>query len=403
MSLMDSPQTVWNTCVEEFNGVMDNTVMPMTNILYTQFIRKKSAWELLMKTNRKNGSIDMTKIQNYKTSDDIFKRKVMLPKGKSHGIVVLVDNSGSMSDEIFDIMHNVTSIALFAKRANIKFEIYTFTSNGYTNTNVATLGPGDGVSCKGLKLINIFNSTMSIVDIKSVLFEFYIFKRLAGKRDYSKMLETYTGSYKDAAQLTANLKTMWLSASTPLAPAYLGMLERASLMKESGIQHVSMFTLTDGEGDGPLCSSDRNTPVTTFLNPFNQKLYLIGDYTSYMHNGINYAITSRCNASVLMCNTMATDLNIDTNHIYLTTEIGSCMYSAHRDALLTPFLKNNFACINNALGFNSVMVANLSVSHKMTWDSSSKNVNTEFAKEYKIKTVKGLLAHSIVDSICRYY
>ena len=79
MSLLDSPSVLWNKCVDDYNDVMD-TVMTMSNILYTQFIRKKSAWELLMKTNRKNGSIDMSRIQNYKTSDDIFKRKAMLPK-----------------------------------------------------------------------------------------------------------------------------------------------------------------------------------------------------------------------------------------------------------------------------------------------------------------------------------
>lgn len=403
MSLLDSPQLVWNTCVDEFNSLMDNTVIPMSNILYTQFVRKKSAWELLMKTNRKNGSIDMTKIQNYKTSDDIFKRKVMLPKGKSHGIVVLVDNSGSMSEEIYDIMHNVTAIALFAKRANIKFEIYTFTSNGYTRNNNLPLGPGDGVFCNDLKLINIFNSTMSTVDIKSVLFEFYIFKKLLGKRDVNTMFEAYTGSFTEASKLIANLKSMWASASTPLAPAYLGMLERASLMKESGIQHVSMFTLTDGEGDGPLCSRDGKAPVSTFLNPFNQKLYAIDDYKTYEHNNNMYPVNSRCNYSIVMCNTMAYDFNIDTNHIYLATSIGGSMYTQHSNELLTPFLKNNFASISNVFGFNSVMVANLSVKHKMSWNSSAKEVNSEFAEEYRLKKVKGLLAQSIVDSICRYY
>lgn len=409
MSLLDSPEVSWNNCVEEFNNVIDNIVMPMSNILYTQFIRKKSAWELLMKTNRKNGSIDMTKIQNYKTSDDIFKRKVMLPKGKSHGIVVLVDNSGSMSDDIYDIMHNVTAIALFAKRANVKFEAYMFTSHGYSMNNDSNpVTPGDGIDCNDLKLINLFNSTMSTVDIKSVLFEFYIFKELMGKRDFLKMLENYTGSYSEATKLSANLKKMWSSASTPLAPAYMGALERAALMKESGIQHVSMFTLTDGDGDGPLKSNDKIKIVSTFLNPFNQRLYLTEDYHSYMYNGTPYNVSTRCNNSMFMMNTMANDLNIDTNHIYIASSIGSSLYAAHSNDLVTPFLKNNFACINNVMGFNSVMVVNMQSSKSnMSWHEKSRTVNTkfnaEFNDEYKKKMAKSLLAHSIVDSICRYY
>lgn len=403
MSLLDSPSVLWNKCVDDYNNVMDNTVMTMSNILYTQFIRKKSAWELLMKTNRKNGSIDMSRIQNYKTSDDIFKRKAMLPKGKSHGIVVLVDNSGSMTGDIIDIMNNVTAIALFAKRANVKFEAYLFTSNGYDMKSSSTSAPGDGINCDGLKLVNLFNGTMSIVDIKSVLFEFFIFKNLIGKRDFHKMLEMYTGSYVEATKLATNLKTMWASASTPLAPAYMGVLERAAIMKESGIQHVSMFTLTDGEGDGPLMCNKKKA-VSTFLNPFNQKLYSSDDYHTYIHNGKNYDVRTRCNNSILMMNTMALDLNIDTNHIYISSNLGSSAYAAHSNVMITPFLKNNFASINNVMGFNSVMVVNMSVKlDTMAWQENSKTVNNKFSDEYKRKMAKSLLAHSIVDSICRYY
>ena len=63
---------------------------------------------------------------------------------------------------------------------------------------------------------------------------------------------------------------------------------------------------------------------------------------------------------------------------------------------------------NNVMGFNSVMVVNMQSSKSnMSWHEKSRTVNTkfnaEFNDEYKKKMAKSLLAHSIVDSICRYY
>lgn len=389
----------WNKFIDEFDKELTDNVMVISNNLYTQFIRKKSAWELRVKTNKKSGSIDMSKLQTYLTSEDIFKRKVMMPKGKSHGVVVLVDNSGSMNNDIYNIMINVCALALFAKRAKIKFEAYIFTSTYKQHSEPNN--PGNGVYLKNLRLTNIYNSSMSNEDIKNVFFEFCIYKKMLKNMSGKEILKIVYG-VQEAAKLISNL-SKWDAAGTPLVPAYLGAFERAAIMKESGIQHVSLFTLTDGDGDGPL-QDKLSSPVSTFLNPFNQRLYMASEYAVYEHNNSSFAALNKCSESVNMINNIAEDMHIDTNHILLTNRLTESQYRNHRDELLTPFLKNKFVTANNILGYNKVSIVNYETNiGEVNWEATAKEVNENLKQVYNKKFIINLLSTNIIDSICRFY
>jgi uncharacterized protein with von Willebrand factor type A (vWA) domain len=77
--------------------------MKTVNYLVKEFEMKKSATAYKRATTDKTGILDPLKLKNYKFSDDIFKRLTILPDAKNHGMVILLDWSGSMHDIILDV------------------------------------------------------------------------------------------------------------------------------------------------------------------------------------------------------------------------------------------------------------------------------------------------------------
>ena len=68
--------------------------------LVKEFEMKKSATAYKRATTDKTGVIDYLKLKEYKYSDDIFKKLTILFDVKNHGMMMLLDWSGSMCDII---------------------------------------------------------------------------------------------------------------------------------------------------------------------------------------------------------------------------------------------------------------------------------------------------------------
>ena len=96
--------------------------------LVKEFEMKKSAQAYKRAQTDKTGIIDPLKLPSYKYSDDIFKKLTILPDGKNHGMMMLLDWSGSMSDVLFDTVKQLINLVEFCKKVNIPFEVYFFTS-----------------------------------------------------------------------------------------------------------------------------------------------------------------------------------------------------------------------------------------------------------------------------------
>jgi hypothetical protein len=70
--------------------------------LVKEFELRKNADQLKRASVAKTGDLNLNKIHNYKFSEDIFKKITVIPGGKSHGLVMFLDWSGSMSEYIGD-------------------------------------------------------------------------------------------------------------------------------------------------------------------------------------------------------------------------------------------------------------------------------------------------------------
>lgn len=97
--------------------------------LVKEFELKRNAKQFARASVSKTGKLDMKKIHQYKTNDDLFKRMSVVPKGKSHGLVMFVDYSGSMGESIAATIEQTIILSMFCRKVNIPFRVYAFLDN----------------------------------------------------------------------------------------------------------------------------------------------------------------------------------------------------------------------------------------------------------------------------------
>lgn len=74
----------------------------------------------------KSGKLDMNKLAKYQIIEDVFKQMTYLPKGKNHGVQVLLDWSGSIANEAKDILEQAVILAEFCRKVQLPYRIYLF-------------------------------------------------------------------------------------------------------------------------------------------------------------------------------------------------------------------------------------------------------------------------------------
>ena len=100
------------------------------NYLAKEFEMKKAATAFSRESIAKTGVLDTGKLHTYKFNDDIFKKVTVRPDGKNHGMIFLLDWSGSMSECIHDTYKQLLSLCLFCRKSGIPFDVYAFVQDG---------------------------------------------------------------------------------------------------------------------------------------------------------------------------------------------------------------------------------------------------------------------------------
>ena len=99
------------------------------NYLMKEFECKKSADSYARSSAARTGVLDCTKLHTYKYNEDLFKKVTVVPDGKNHGLIFILDWSGSMSRWMLDTCKQMFNIVWFCKKANLPFEVYAFTND----------------------------------------------------------------------------------------------------------------------------------------------------------------------------------------------------------------------------------------------------------------------------------
>ena len=221
------------------------------NHLVKEFEMRKSADSYARQATSKTGVLDTSKLHTYMFNEDIFKKITVIPEGKNHGLVFLLDWSGSMQTILENTMKQLFNLVWFCRKVNIPFEVYAFTNDAWSlgkdipdNTsyshynNQELLDPsrlqemkeGDIYIEGGFRMVNILTSTAKTKDLDRMMLNLWLQAR------------AFRGAmYQYARRFTLS--------GTPLNEAIIsvGQLTK-QLIKTAKLQKCHVIVLTDGEG-----------------------------------------------------------------------------------------------------------------------------------------------------------
>lgn len=93
-----------------------------------EFELRKAAYQYSRASVHKTGILNTNKLHAYKYSEDIFLKSTKLANYKNHGMLMYIDFSGSMQDNIGPTIRQLLNLTTFCKMVNIPYEVYAFTT-----------------------------------------------------------------------------------------------------------------------------------------------------------------------------------------------------------------------------------------------------------------------------------
>jgi len=234
--------------IAQFNKVKQSSRKDVNNLV-KEFEMKKSADSYARTATARTGMLDMTKLHTYKFNDDIFKKVTVIPEGKNHGLVFLLDWSGSMHNIMEDTIKQLFNLVWFCRKVQIPFEVYAFTNDSWS-LDPRTKGQdpyaytyqrdlpqhhtpqlNDIVIPDTFRMVNILSSQQRGRDLDEMMK--LLFLQVSALSSYGEL------NYLREFQLSG----------TPLNEAIIcvGQLTK-KIIKSTGIQKCHVVVLTDGDG-----------------------------------------------------------------------------------------------------------------------------------------------------------
>lgn len=108
--------------------------------LVKEFELRRNAAQFAKAKVSKTGDLDMDKMWKHKLSEDLFLQSTIVPNGKNHGMLMLIDLSSSMHANMAGTIEQVVTMAMFCRKVNIPFDVYGFVDNGYHHLELEAMG-----------------------------------------------------------------------------------------------------------------------------------------------------------------------------------------------------------------------------------------------------------------------
>lgn len=220
--------------VDELFAKFKKSAQKEVNYLVKEFECKKSASAYARATTSRTGVLDCTKLHTYKYNEDLFRKVTMIPDGKNHGLIFILDWSGSMGDVMLDTCKQLFNLIWFCKKVNIPFDVYAFT-NEYPRKNMEySYEKKDGVVVvpEYFSLMHLFTHTTKGRDIEKQM------------KNVFRMAYSFRNTWGTNYRIPIG---MGLSG-TPLNEALISLHKLIpTFKKQNNVEKVQCVILTDGE------------------------------------------------------------------------------------------------------------------------------------------------------------
>jgi len=224
--------------IKGFRGISDHQIAKykefkkVTNkkvgTLVREFEQRKAAYQYSRASQARTGKLDVNKLHAYKMTDEIFLSQTKLANAKSHGMIFLLDYSGSMSNVLGDVLAQTLNLVTFCKKVGVPFVVYSFTSrycmrDGHKSRMEPTINE---VNLGDVMLIEQISSDLSKPDYESAFHNLWL------------RSERYSSAISDYDEL----------GGTPLDNVLTMMPTIINdFIAKHKVQKLNFVTLTDGD------------------------------------------------------------------------------------------------------------------------------------------------------------
>lgn len=235
----------------------------VVSYLAKEFELRKNADQLKRASIAKTGELNMDRIYSYNFSEDLFKKMSIMPQGKSHGLVMFLDWSGSMQMHIGNTVKQLLNLTLFCRQVNIPFEVYAFIDQPIDTCMFYQKRISGDLNLGEFSLVNILSNRMSMKEFSEA----------------SAALMYITGISNKHNPWT-RIPDWFKMHGTPLNQAVIAAMEIIpQFQKRNKLNIVNAVFLTDGQGEY-LAEKIDNTAyggsVDTFRNvPYKKTRYMV--------------------------------------------------------------------------------------------------------------------------------
>ncbi len=208
----------------------DSDTKKLVDMLSQEFNMKKAAEQLSRAKQSKTGRLDVKKLYAYKTKKELFKEVTVVPDGKNHGMIMVLDWSGSMEYELSEAVRQVLALVEFCRRVGIPYRVYAAVQAFTHGRDREASKDYNSLHCS---IWELFSNEMSFTEHKVAM---KVFNR--------KNLSRVTNYYR--------------LSSTPIGAAVLKISSfvMRDFLNRYNIQKPCFVVLTDGQDNRGFYKSD---------------------------------------------------------------------------------------------------------------------------------------------------
>lgn len=234
----NNTKTIMDNVISEYK-TFKKEARKEVNYLVKEFECKKAADSYSRIQESKTGVLDTLTLHQFKYSDDIFKKNTTVPEGKNHGLIFILDWSGSMEHCILDTCKQLFKLLWFCRQVAIPFEVYAFSSqykssnyNSWASTkshNTIRIPPGS------TSLLNFISSKSRASVIDQQMQDLYVLATTVSPKAHYHL-----------RKLCPNKLSL---GGTPLNETLICLKAMIpQFQQKNRIQKLNCIILTDGEG-----------------------------------------------------------------------------------------------------------------------------------------------------------
>lgn len=369
-----------------------------------EFEMKKAAFQWQRASEAKTGSINVDKLHSYKYNEDIFARVTNMADAKNHGLMLLVDYSGSMYDVIGNVIQQTMHMVAFCKAVNIPFKVYAFT----TTSEYISIQNG-AMDADELAMVELISSDLKKKDYEEAMYNLAL-------RVFSKGLIDYGNDHHREYIFNYKLYTSKYEefGSTPLNQALMVSNDLVKkFIKKNAIQKFNFVTITDGDANRVQTwrsqDNPNDMPITPTYSNGGEVIVKVGNKAIKTNSG------RRLTESLM--NNIRETYNANTMGFFIADRsaefnyrcVGAAMNNGDKDwvdqtavkkAAGKEYRKNKCVEFKDVFGYNSYFMLkggrkDLDTSNEEFNPSTTKSIGNDFKKFSKSKKTNKVLMQKI--------